>query len=215
MNEERIKEIKDKIRSLMEKITSIGEEPPEFIQDLLLQVIQKSHKEIESLRSNELPKQSIEPTVSNDAQLLWILSGSQPQAFISYLRTYPTQETQSLINNPVALNATIERLNQMMPEGQPQTVGGIPHADLNSSNIWGANYDPKSGKMRVRFQGGSVYEYDGVPENIFKAFIKGNAVAKTNGQNKYGKWWKNKSPSLGASMNQYIKAGRFPYKKIR
>jgi hypothetical protein len=69
--------------------------------------------------------------------------------------------------------------------------------------------------MKVRFQGGSEYEYDGVPMNIYNAFAKGNAAAQTTGQNKYGKWWKNKLPSLGAAMNQYIKRGNFPYKKIR
>jgi hypothetical protein len=165
----------------------------------------------ESQISNEIPENNL----SNDAQLLWILSGQQPDAFISYLRTFPTPETQALLNNPSQLNATIQQLNNLMPSGQPPVIDGIPHADLNSSNIWGANYDPNSGKMQVRFQGGSEYEYDGVPENIFKAFIKGNASAKTKGKNQYGQWWVGKNPSLGAAMNQYIKQGGFPYRKIR
>jgi len=144
-----------------------------------------------------------------------VLSGSQPQAFISYLRTYPTPATQALLNDPNALNATIEQLQRQMPQGAPVSINGIPSADLESSNVWGANYDQKSGKMRVRFQGGSEYEYDGVPPNIFNAFIHGNASAKTKGQNQYGRWWPNKNPSLGAALNQYIKAGNFNYRKIR
>ncbi len=102
-----------------------------------------------------------------------------------------------------------------MPQGQQPIIDGIPHADLNSSNVWGANYDPKSGKMKVRFHGGSEYEYDGVPQAIFDAFIHGNADARTNGRNRYGRWWRGKNPSLGAALNQYIKAGGFNYRRIR
>lgn len=223
MNEEKINQIKDQIRELMNEITSIGEEPPEFIQDLFIQVLQKAQNQITQLRQNEQDQQSNIPSSaelatppSNDAQLLWVLAGQDPQNFISYLRTYPTPATQALLTNPMQLNATIEQLQREMPPGKPAfSVHGIPHADLNSSNVWGANYDPQSGKMRVRFQGGSEYEYDGIPQNIFKAFISGNASAKTSGKNKYGQWWVGKNPSLGAALNQYIKAGNFPYKKIR
>lgn len=152
---------------------------------------------------------------SNDAQLLWILSGQQEQAFISYLRTFPTPATQALLRDPAALSRTMEQLSQMMPAGQQPTINGIQHADLNSSNVWGAAYDPRSGKMKVRFQGGSEYEYDGVPQNIFRAFIKGNASARTKGRNRYGEWWPSKNPSLGAALNQYIKAGGYPYRRLR
>lgn len=221
MNEERINEIKNQIRELMIQITSVGDEPPEFIQDLLLQVIEKAQNQINELRQeNQQPEElppdvGAPPAIHPDAQLLWILSGQQPQAFISYLRTFPTPGISQLLNNPAQLNATIEQLQSMMPQGEPPIVDGIPHADLNSSNIWGATYDPKSGKMRVRFQGGSEYEYDGIPQNIFRAFIKGNASARTNGQNQYGRWWRGKNPSLGSAMHQYIKNGGFPYRRIR
>ncbi len=225
MNEERIKKIKDQIRELMSQIASVGEEPPEEIQDLLLQVLAKAKNQIQELRAQEQNAQPEQPSgaipgqltnpPSNDAQLLWILAGQQPQAFISYLRTFPTQATSQLLGNPTQLNATIEQLQQMMPQGQPPIVDGIQQADLNSSNVWGANYDQKSGKMKVRFQGGSEYEYDGIPPNIFNAFIHGNASAKTKGQNQYGRWWPSKNPSLGAALNQYIKAGGYNYRKIR
>jgi hypothetical protein len=230
MNEERIQQIKDQLRQLMQQISEMGEEPPPEIQDLLLQVLEKSKQKIQKLREeeNNQPPQGAPPTqpplggqtapdleVSNDARLLWILSGSQPQAFISYLRSFPTPATQSLLNDPNHLNATIEQLQRSIPQEAQPVVDGIPHADLQSSNIWGANYDPATGKMKVRFQGGSEYEYDGVPKNIFNAFIKGNASAKTKGKNPYGEWWPQKNPSMGAAMNQYIKAGGFTYRKLR
>jgi hypothetical protein len=219
MNEARINQFKDQIRGIMRQVLDVGEEPPEFIQDLLIQLVQKVSSKIKELREEDKLREPVQPPVStgpsNDAQLLWVLSGQDPQAFISYLRTFPTPGTSALLNDPHALNSTIEQLNSMMPPGEPIVVDGIPHADLQSSNVWGAAFDPKSKKMRVRFQGGSEYEYDGVPENIFNAFIKGNAVARTTGHNQYGKWWRGKNPSIGAAMNQYIKQGNFPYRKIR
>lgn len=150
-----------------------------------------------------------------DAQLLWILSGQNEDAFINYLRTYPSAQTNALLNNPTALSVVIRQLTQMMPPGEAPVVDGIAHADLNSSNIWGSAYDPKTRRMKVRFQGGSEYEYDGVPPNIYRAFASGNAAAKTSGKNQYGEWWRGKFPSLGSAMNQFIKTGKFNYRKLK
>jgi len=224
MNEERINQIKNQIRELMEQITGMGEAPPEHIQNLLMQVIQRAQAQINQLRQQgqQPPEQTpqhgtapIEPPPPPDAQLLWFLSGQQEQAFISYLRTYPTPSTQAILNNPQLLASTIDHLSRLFPAGERITLDGIPHAELNSSNVWGANYDQRTGRMRVRFHGGSEYEYDDIPPAIFRAFIHGNANAKTDGHNQYGRWWKNKNPSLGAALNQYVKAGNFHYRRIR
>ncbi len=221
MNPEELEEL---LRELVQSVTQVmqsGETLSDEVQGIIAKTLNNLIIRIDELRNvpSEQPSPSgaveLAPSISPDAQLLWILAGQQPQAFISYLRTFPTIATQSLLNNPEQLNDTITKLSEMMPEGQPPLINGIQHADLNSSNVWGANYDPGSGKMKVRFQGGSEYEYDGIPQNIFNAFIKGNAAAKTSGKNQYGEWWENKSPSLGAALNQYIKAGKFNYRKIR
>jgi hypothetical protein len=151
---------------------------------------------------------------SPDAQLLWILAGQNEQAFLEYLTTYPTPETQALLRNPTELQRIVQFLNEMMPPGEPLVVGGMPHTDLNSSTIWGTQYDPKSGQMKVRFQGGAEYVYQGIPPNIYKAFSQGQASAKTQGSNDYGTWWVGKNPSMGAALNQYIKAVGFPYQRI-
>lgn len=221
-------ELEGLLADLVQAVTQVmqsGEELSDEFQGLLAQTLNNLVTRIDESRTqqqNVPPEQpagagpaQLSTAPSNDAQLLWILSGQQPQAFISYLRTFPTPATSQLLSNPQQLNATIVQLEQMMPEGQQPVIHGIQHADLNSSNVWGAAYDQKSGKMKVRFQGGSEYEYDGVPENIFKAFIKGNASAKTKGKNQYGQWWVGKNPSLGAALNQYIKAGGFNYRKTR
>ena len=230
MNEERINQIKDRVRDLIERMMAMGEEPPPEIRDLLSQVIQRAQQQVNELRAQEQQQQPpqeppqqppaaprVAPPPHYDSRLLWILSGRNPEAFTQYLQTYPTAGTANLLANPDLLNSTIQQLSTSMPPGQNEALveGGIPHADLQSSNIWGALYDQKTGKMKVRFQGGSEYEYDGIPKNIFNAFIHGQASAKTKGENQYGKWWPQKNPSLGASFNQYIKEGNFAYRKIR
>ncbi len=166
MNEERIQQIKDQLRNLMQQITEMGEEPPEEIQDLLLQVIQRSQQKIQALRQEEQGQSSVD---------------SLP----------PTQ-------------ANIENIQEAMP----------------SSNVEGFAYDDKSGKLLVRFLGdhpnrnGPVYSYSGVPREIFDMFQKGAVPARTNGQNKWGKWWKGKVPSIGASLYTLIKSRGYPYQKI-
>lgn len=212
----------DQLLSGIQDTLQSGEVLSDEFQGALAQELEATTSRIDQLkgeigqqRTNQPPNGQLNTQPSNDAQLLWILSGQQEQAFISYLREFPSNETRSLLANPALLSQTIEQLNQMMPAGQQPFINGIQHADLNSSNIWGTAYDPKTGKMKVRFQGGSEYEYDGVPENIYRAFSKGNASAKTKGKNQYGKWWVGKNPSLGAAMNQYIKAGNFNYRRLR
>lgn len=220
---ELLEQLIDQLLSGIQDTLQSGEVLSDEFQGALAQELEATTSRIDQLRSeigkqklsNEPPNGQLNTQPSNDAQLLWILSGQQEQAFISYLREFPSNETQSLLANPTLLSQTIEQLNQMMPAGQQPFINGIQHADLNSSNIWGTAYDPKTGKMKVRFQGGSEYEYDGVPENIYRAFTKGNASAKTQGKNQYGQWWVGKNPSLGAAMNQYIKAGNFNYRKLR
>lgn len=219
-------ELEGLLRELVQGITQVmqsGEVLSDEFQGILAQTLnnlitridESKVTNVSSEQPSPIPTGALSNTPSNDAQLLWILAGQQPQAFISYLRTFPTPATQNLLNNPDQLNATIVQLNQIMPQGELPVIHGIQHADLNSSNVWGAAYDPRTGKMRVRFQAGSEYEYDGIPENIFRAFIKGNASAKTKGRNQYGQWWVGKNPSLGAALNQYIKAGNFNYRRIR
>lgn len=229
-----LNELIDQIVDTLYETLASGEILSDEFQGLIAQELTATMDEIEQLKQqvsqSPMPHPSIQdrepfqgevaPTIqevppSPDAQLLWILSGQNEEAFIQYLTEYPSPATQSLLRNPGELERTIEYLHAMMPPGQPPVVDGIPHADLNSSTIWGTAYNPKTGKMKVRFQGGSEYEYDGVPQNIYRAFSKGQAAAKTKGHNQYGAWWPQKNPSLGAAMNQYIKAGGFAYKRIK
>jgi hypothetical protein len=154
------------------------------------------------------------PSPSENANLLWILAGGQEQAFVSYLREFQDPSLQGLLENPTLLAQTIQQLQRNNPIEHIGQADGIPQADLQSSNVYGFRFNPRNKKLQVRFQGGSLYEYDNVPDSIFNLFSHGNATAKTNGKNEYGQWWKGKNPSLGASLNAYIKAGGYNYRKL-
>lgn len=91
---------------------------------------------------------------------------------------------------------------------------------MPSSNVHSFGYDPKNERLLVKFQGdypdqnGPVYGYDKVPKQIFDMFQKGAIPARTDGQNKWGKWWKGKVPSLGASLYTLIKQGGYQYQRL-
>lgn len=100
------------------------------------------------------------------------------------------------------------------------TVPDVSSAEIPSSNVEGFGWDDKTGQLLVRFLGkypdrkGSVYSYSGVPKEIFDLFRKGAVPARTDGKNAWGKWWKGKVPSLGASLYTLIKNGPYQYAKL-
>jgi len=112
-----------------------------------------------------------------------------------------------------------ENLLERIPSNIGQEASLEP--SMPSSNVEGFAYDDKNGRLLVRFLGkypdrnGSIYAYEGVPSNIFEIFRKGAVPAKTDGKNKWGQWWKGKYPSMGAAMYHVIRAGGFPYKKLK
>ena len=64
---------------------------------------------------------------------------------------------------------------------------------VSSSNIDQVGYDPSTETMQVVFQNGSVYEYRGVPQGEYDAFIS--------------------APSLGSYLNRNIR-NNYAYEKI-
>lgn len=161
-----------------------------------------------------VPPGTIEAPMPQGADLLWILSGGQPDAFINYARTFPDAALNALANNPQALASVLGRLEQQMPQGERGSADGIDRAPLDSSNIYGFQYDPKNGSLKVRFQSGAIYGYQGIPKQIYQIFANGAVPAKTEGQNEYGRWWIGKNPSLGAAFSALIKQGGYPYQRL-
>lgn len=234
MNEQAINQIKEAIREMMRLIVQRGESLSEETKQMVSEAMAHAQNRIQQLRQEEQQPEPIpEPEQPNggnppppeenlgfgaapspDAQLLFILSGQKEDIFINYLQQYQTPQTVALLNNPQELERVIKFLHEMMPSTSPEIDGDIQHTETNSSTIWGTHYDAKTGKMKVRFQGGDEYLYSGVPPNIYKAVIEGQHAATTNGQNAYGRWWKNKVPSIGSAFDAYVKKGKFPYQKI-
>lgn len=203
-------EIIDLLQSLMQQAASLSDELSDEEMSQILKIFQDTIEVIGSA-SNQVT----EIEVPDNAKLLWHLSGGQPNAFVSYLREFPDPTLRQLLANPEQLAETIQNLQQNNPVDMTGSADGLPRADLNSSNVYGFRFDPNTKKMKVRFQSGSVYEYDGIPDLIFNLFSHGNAEARTSGKNKYGRWWRGKNPSLGAALNQYIKAGGYNYRRLK
>ncbi|MDC7243654.1 MAG: KTSC domain-containing protein [Sphaerochaetaceae bacterium] len=191
------------------------EELLQFQQEFQQQIVQITQT-LDVIESQTAAQETISTQmIPEEADLLWILSGGNPEAFTSYVQTFPSNQLQRYKDNPHALQMLVETLQNRLPQGKPdQQVDGVSKAPLQSSNIYGFQYDSQTGTLRVRFQGDGVYQYEGVPQSVFQIFANGAIPAKTSGQNNYGRWWVGKSPSLGASFHELIKLGGYPYEKI-
>jgi len=87
---------------------------------------------------------------------------------------------------------------------------------LKSSNVKRMKYNTKSRVMTIEFNGGGIYEYYEIDYATYQNVKNGNAVCKTTGQNKYGKWFVGKTPSNGSSIWKYLRgASSFPIPRYR
>ena len=108
---------------------------------------------------------------------------------------------------------------QEAPVPTPPQKPEIEPGPFPSSNINGFNYDYKTGKLLVKFNGkdvrdsGPTYSYEGVPKFIFDIFRRGAVPPKTSGKNKWHRWQKGVMPSLGAAMYHLIRTN-YPYQKV-
>jgi len=207
-----LEEVLDAITQALSEIETTGEQIDDDLQGMVAQEIDLLIDEITNLRrQTQAPE---ETQIPRGADLLWILSGQQPEVFINYARTFPDQALNQLASNPAALSQVLERLSEMMPQGQRPVADGFEQAPLNSSNIFGFQYDPRSRRLQVRFQSGAIYGYQNVPRQIFQIFAHGAVPAKTNGRNRFGRWWMGKNPSLGAAFYELIRQGNYPYQRL-
>ena len=205
----------DEFIDFMKKfMVTIQEELPNLTEqetDLVAEFIQKAMAFIES---EQIQKPPTPPPLPEGTELLWQLAGGQPDAFANYLRTVPDLALNQLLQDPDRLEQIVRDLHERFPPQEPIEAHGVAQAPLQSSNIWGFNYDPDSGRLRVRFQGGSTYEYENVPPYIYSIFHAGAVPARTSGQNEFGRWWIGKNPSLGAAFYAMIRSGPYPYERV-
>lgn len=135
-----------------------------------------------------------------------------------------TPELESMLVQVMEHVATrIQQLRQEEQQGQAVLQQPTPEQiepGMPSSNVEGFAFDPKTNRLLVRFLGkypnrnGPIYAYDGVPPVIFDLFRKGAIPARTNGKNRWGKWWKGKVPSLGAALYSLIKSQGYNYQRL-
>lgn len=214
--EQTLEEILAGVREML----SSGQRLSDEVQSLLADEINATYDRITELNQVIQQAPPIEQPIPQGADLLWILSGANPQTFTEYLTTFPDPELNALASNRVRLNQVIEELSRRVTLPAGEQADGIPRANLQSSNVYGFKYDPRKKEMFVKFQGnkglgqGSVYRYENVPPPVAKIVLAGAVPAKTKGQNRWGRWWKSKQPSIGASTNALLVKGGFPYTRI-
>ncbi len=210
----------DQLLQGIQDVLQSGEVLSDEFQGMLAQELSQTTDRIDQLRQ-EIAQETQQPTqaptqapIQQGADLLWILAGGQEDAFVNYLRTYPNAGLNALLRNPEQLQQTIDHLQATLPQGQRGQEDGIQEAPIDSSNIYGFKYDPRSGRLLVRFQSGSIYGYNGVPPGVFNVFQHGAVPAKTSGQNQHGRWWVGKQPSLGAAFYNLIRQGGYQYQRL-
>ena len=200
-------DLKPILGKLIQQLPSVINElsPEEFkvVQDTLSLARERVSEELVS-EEDRIPK---------GAEFLYLLAGGDPKAFAKYAKQVPDANINRLAKNKTALENTLNKLQGSIQISKGEEAG-IPQAGLQSSTVYGFKYNPQKKNLFVKFQGVGVYKYDNVPRNIANLFANGSAKAKTQGSNRYGAWFVGKSPSLGASLNEYIKKLGFPYQKI-
>ena len=202
-------DLKPILGKLIEQLPSVINElsPEEFkvVQDTLSLARERVSEELVS-EEDRIPK---------GAEFLYLLAGGDPKAFAKYAKQVPDANINRIAANKTTLDNALNKLQGIFQNRISKgEEAGIPQAGLQSSTVYGFKYSPRNKRLFVKFQGDGVYKYDNVPSTIANLFMNGAAMAKTQGSNKFGAWWKGKKPSLGAALNQHIKNLGFPYQKI-
>ena len=146
------------------------------------------------------------------------------QGLLEYAQTQgPNLNAESQQALALLISQFMEIIQQVGKQAEQLPSGPTPQQIQPggpSSNVEGFAYDPRTNKLLVRFLGdypnknGPIYGYDKVPPEIFDLLRKGAVPARSDGQNKWGKWFKGKVPSFGASVFTLIKNGGYNYRRM-
>lgn len=120
------------------------------------------------------------------------------------------------------LNYLTDRIDQL--RAQTPQVQALPPEQMNqampSSNISRFAYDERNNRLIVQFLGrwpnpnGPQYAYENVPPEVFNLFRMGAVPARTQGANRWGRWWRGKVPSIGASLYTLLRLGGYQYQRL-
>ena len=86
-------------------------------------------------------------------------------------------------------------------------------SSIPSSNVKKIVYNDESKEMVIQFQDKSIYTYFEVPFQVFLNVSGGKATCITTGENKFGRWFVGKNPSVGAAVWKYLRDSNIKYKK--
>ena len=85
--------------------------------------------------------------------------------------------------------------------------------NIQSSNVKKIMYNDETKEMFIQFQDKSIYTYFAVPFQLFLDVSGGKATCITSGENKYGKWFVGKTPSVGAAVHKFLIKKGIKYQK--
>jgi hypothetical protein len=74
----------------------------------------------------------------------------------------------------------------------------------NSSNVDNMKWNDETKELVIKFNDGSYYTYFDIDSNTFFSIVNGEASCITEGENENGSWWVGKTPSVGASVYEYL-----------
>ena len=74
----------------------------------------------------------------------------------------------------------------------------------NSSNVDKMKWNDETKELVIKFNDGSYYTYFDIDSNTFFSIVNGEASCITEGENENGSWWVGKTPSVGASVYEYL-----------
>lgn len=112
----------------------------------------------------------------------------------------------------------VENLPPEQPPGPPQAPQ-LDQGPYPSSNVNSYKYNPDTQQLWVKFHGkdsadsGPTYQYSNVPRFIYDVFNRGGVAPRTSGQNRYHRWIRGVTPSLGASLYALIR-DNYPYQRM-
>lgn len=197
----------DELKRILKAIIDEVESNPNLPEDQLLEAEA-------TIRALTAKLSQVSVVIPRGAEFLYALADGNQSAFMNYARQFPDSAINAAARDPRRMQEIFAQLKSKISLPAGQVIDGIPKAPLQSSNIYGFQYDPRQKLLRVRFNEGGVYEYDDVPALVFKLFQEGAIPAKTTGQNRWGAWWRNKSPSIGSSFFELINKGGYNYRKV-
>lgn len=76
--------------------------------------------------------------------------------------------------------------------------------NINSSNVDKVMFNDETNELVVQFNDGDRYTYFDIDFVEFYSVVDGLAECKTKGENKWGEWYVDKTPSVGAAVWQYL-----------